>query len=562
MPRRTHSLRTQIALVFGSFTAALAVLLCLLGGEILKLRLQQQAAGSLNMVVHNAATLLKEEISQQDHRTQVLARSKELWEHGLDAPSVRTMLDRVQHINPHNVWMGVADNHGTVRNATKGMLQGADVSTRPWFQKGKDAPFISEVHSAKLLADMLPRSATGEPLRLMDFSAPIYRADGSTAGVLGIHGNWDWVRDSVERLLQQPNNAAQQTIFIFNAKGELIYAPTGVTAPYIKLGQDMPLQGASLTQALAGKPVQAIWKDRTQPYLTTAVQLPNAATDLDWWIVARQPLETAYADANQMLWLALAAGVMFGLLAAYIAWHLANHVSMDLQALAQAAGRIRSGAVDTPLPVMDSNREVQELSASLSHMTQQLLGAHDAMKEQVRLRTLELQEANAELNRQATTDPLTKLLNRRGFDAHAPLALAMAVRNMQPLSVLSLDIDFFKRINDTHGHHIGDQVLQTLALTLSERVRDTDVVARFGGEEFIVLLTNADAQSALHIAEELRLSIERLHIEPVGHMTVSIGVSSLRMQEAKDSLHAIIQRSDHALYLAKNTGRNRVCHIE
>lgn len=113
-------------------------------GEILKLRLQQQAATRLNMVAHNAVALLHEEISQQSHRTQVLARAKELWESGLDADSVRTMLDRVQHINPHNVWIGVADTQGTVRNATQGMLQGANVAARPWFQEGMSTPLSAK----------------------------------------------------------------------------------------------------------------------------------------------------------------------------------------------------------------------------------------------------------------------------------------------------------------------------------------------------------------------------------------------------------------------------------
>lgn len=526
------SFRTHIALVFGSFTALLTIALCLLWGEILKLRLQQQAATRLNMVAHNTVTLLHEEISQQSHRTQVLARAKELWESGLDADSVRTMLDRVQHINPHNVWIGVADTQGTVRNATQGMLQGANVAARPWFQEGMSTPFISEVHPAKLLADLLPRSMTGEPLRLVDFSAPIYHPDGHIAGVLGVHGSWDWIRDSVERLLQGPGTELQQSVFIFDRQGALIYAPAGVMAPYTDLGQSLPLQGKQLQDALTGAPVSAIWKDRPQPYLTTAVQLPATVTDLGWWIVARQPLEMAYADANRVIWMALAAGLFLGLLGALIAWRLAKHVSDDLKTLAQAAGRIHAGAVDTPLPLMNSNREVQLLSASLSHMTQKLLQANDEMKAQVRLHTLELQQANAELERQATTDPLTQLLNRRGFEARAALALALAVRNARPLSVLSIDIDFFKRINDTYGHDVGDMVLQALARTLAERARDSDVLARYGGEEFVLLLPDTDAQGAKHMAEHLRQSIADLHLAPVGHITVSIGVSSLYLDQA------------------------------
>lgn len=555
------SLRTQIALVFGSFTALLSIVLCLLCGEILKLRLQQQAASNLKMVAQNAATLLHEEIRQQSHRAQVLARSKELWENGLDAHSVRTMLDRVQYINPHNVWIGVADIEGTVRNATQGLLQGSNVAARPWFKEGLTSPFISEVHPAKLLANLLPRSVTGEPLRLMDFSAPIYRPDGSVAGVLGIHGSWDWVRDSVERLLQGQGQHMQQNIFIFDQKGELIYAPAGVMAPYTNLGQHLPLQGADLKAAVAGKPVQTIWKDRAESYLTSAVQLPDAATDLGWWVVARQPLETAYAGANRILWLALAVGLLLGLLGALIAWRLASHVSNDLKALATAAGRIHAGHVETPLPVMNSNREVQLLTASLSHMTQKLLHANEEMQAQVQLRTLELQQANAELQRQATTDPLTHLLNRRGFESRATLAMALAIRNERPLSVLSIDIDFFKRVNDSYGHDVGDAVLQALAHTLSQRARQTDLVARFGGEEFVLLLPDTDGQGAEHMAEQLRESIAAVHIPPVGYITVSVGVSSLYLDHANDSLNDLLKRSDAGLYEAKRKGRNCVVRI-
>jgi len=244
-----------------------------------------------------------------------------------------------------------------------------------------------------------------------------------------------------------------------------------------------------------------------------------------------------------------------------IAWRLAKHVSDDLKALSQAAGQIQAGAAETPLPLMDSNREVQLLSASLSHMTQKLLHANDEMKEQVRLRTLQLQEANAELERQATTDPLTQLLNRRGFEARATLALALAIRNERPLSVLTLDIDFFKRINDTYGHDVGDVVLQTLARTLLQRARQTDVVARFGGEEFVLLLPDTDVKGAEYMAENLRQTIAALEITPVGHITVSIGVSSLYLNQAKDSLNEMIKRSDAALYEAKFSGRNKVCAI-
>lgn len=554
------SLRTQIAIVFGSLTALLAVVLCLAGGEVLKLRMHQQAAAMLSIMANNAAMLLHEDIAQQSRRAQVLSRSKELWENGLGASSVRTMLDRVQHIAPHNVWIGVADAHGTVRNATSGMLQGSNVSQRPWFQQGLNSVYISDVHPAKLLAELLPPTANGEPVRLVDFSAPIYRPDGEVAGVLAIHANWEWVHDSIERLLRGTGHALQQSVFIFDKKGELIYAPSGALAPYAALGQDFPLDAQALRDIAAGKPVQAHWKDSSEPFLTTAVQMPTAGSDLGWWIVARQPIETAYADANRILPLALAIGLLVGFVTSIAAWYLARRLCEDLKSLAQAAQRLQEGMSQTPLPITGHNREVLQLSRSLSHMTQQLLQANDEMKEQVRQRTQDLEHANSELQRQASTDPLTQLLNRRGFEPQALTAFALAVRSGRPLSVLSLDIDFFKRINDGYGHDIGDHVLQVLARTLQQRMRQTDLVARFGGEEFLVLLPDTDAPSAMQLAEALRQHVAALDIHPVGHIHISIGISSLR-SHTSDSLHEAIKRSDEALYQAKQTGRDRVCHM-
>ena len=259
--------------------------------------------------------------------------------------------------------------------------------------------------------------------------------------------------------------------------------------------------------------------------------------------------------------------VFIGLLAAWIAWRLASHVTDDLKQLAHAASHTGEDYRRNPIPVLHSNREVQQLSEALHTMTQKLLHANENMQAQVHQRTMELEDANielaavnAELERQASTDPLTGLLNRRGFEMRASLAIGLATRNARALSVLSLDIDFFKRINDSYGHNIGDVVLHQLAQTLLQRARKTDLVARFSGEEFLILLPDTDATNALAVAEVLRHTIENLEIPPVGHITVSIGVSSLRNQDNKDGLHDIIKRSDNALYQAKETGRNRVCH--
>ena len=553
-----RSFRTHIAFLFGALGAALAIVICLLWGEFLKLRLQQHAAASLHVVAHNAAVLLQQDLKQQSRRTQVLAKSEELWEQGLGSRGVSQMLHRLQQINPHNVWIGVTDVNGIVLNDSGNLLRGVSVAQRPWFKEALKGPFISDVHPAKLLASLLPVSNFGEPLRLVDFSAPIHAPDGKLMGVLGIHGNWNWARDAVEQLLQGTARDNQQSIFIFDQQGEMIYAPNGAMSAFAAMGQGVP-EGLD---PLDRKPQVLKWQDRRTPFLTSAVRLPAPSdeNDLGWLIVARQPVETAYADANRVLWFAIAYALLGGVLAAGVAWYVSNHVSNDLEELATAASNIQGQGPEAHIPLLHSNREIYKLSNALLGMTEKLMQSNAHMQEQVRLRTQELQDLNAELHRQANTDALTQLLNRRGFEAQARLAFARARRTTQPLSSIALDIDFFKRINDQFGHETGDLVLAQLGSVLLQRMRETDIVARIGGEEFIVLLPDTGLEATQRVAQSLIEAIAGMQFPAIGAITISAGISTLHPNPA-DGLHEMLKRSDDALYAAKRTGRNRVCRM-
>ncbi|AIS14459.1 diguanylate cyclase [Pseudomonas chlororaphis subsp. aurantiaca] len=160
---------------------------------------------------------------------------------------------------------------------------------------------------------------------------------------------------------------------------------------------------------------------------------------------------------------------------------------------------------------------------------------------------------------QATLDSLTGLHNRRGFDLLAAQAMLEARRESKPLTALLLDLDHFKRLNDTYGHLAGDQVLSGFARHLESCLRKSDIVCRWGGEEFIVLLKDTDSATALKIAEKIRQLIEQQRYAYEGknmQLTVSIGVTTL---QADDTLHSLLSRADHAMYRAKQTGRNRTC---
>ncbi|HTY04564.1 MAG TPA: sensor domain-containing diguanylate cyclase [Rhodocyclaceae bacterium] len=166
----------------------------------------------------------------------------------------------------------------------------------------------------------------------------------------------------------------------------------------------------------------------------------------------------------------------------------------------------------------------------------------------------------AELERQAHTDSLTGLLNRRHFLTLAEKELSRAERYGGPVAVLMMDIDHFKKINDTYGHQIGDEVLQRLAERCRLELRDIDAIGRMGGEEFAVLLPQTEADVALEVAERLRQVIAETAVPldrglPL-HFTVSIGVAATR--GAVPNIDTLLSQADDALYEAKDAGRNRI----
>ena len=169
-------------------------------------------------------------------------------------------------------------------------------------------------------------------------------------------------------------------------------------------------------------------------------------------------------------------------------------------------------------------------------------------------------ELIARLQQQSRTDFLTGLPNRRAFLAAAERDMAQANRQGFDIAAIVIDIDNFKRVNDNHGHAAGDQILIAVATTIKQLLRGSDLIARFGGEEFAILLSHCNASSGGLFAERVRQSIDGTRIEIAGHRTIrvtaSFGVSDLRL--AGGDLTQMLQRADKAMYLAKNNGRNRV----
>jgi diguanylate cyclase (GGDEF)-like protein/PAS domain S-box-containing protein len=228
----------------------------------------------------------------------------------------------------------------------------------------------------------------------------------------------------------------------------------------------------------------------------------------------------------------------------------------DVQTLIFGTDRSRSGVV---VPLLVKGRAIGALSAQSyqphAYTTDdqdilELLASHAAI-------AIENARLFAEVQQLATHDSLTNVYNRHHFFTLAKREVEIAHRYSQPLSMIIFDVDHFKRVNDTFGHTRGDQALQSIAQICRTHLRDMDILGRYGGEEFIILLSLTDERGAQAVAERLRKEIALADIETgSGPLTISLGVAQLN--ETCEDLEILVDHADQALYAAKEAGRNRV----
>lgn len=546
-PRSAPSLQVQLALAFGLLVLALSAFLSLGLGAMLYRQIEREQGDELRTASKNAALVLVDDLRKNARSAQVLAASPSLWSAGLDAPPVAAVLARAQAINPDMTWIGVADESGIVRAATGGLLVGESVQARPWFKPGQRGLYVGDVHEAKLLASRLPAMPDGEPRRFVDFSAPIV-SSGRRVGVLAIHGGWEWADAVVQKLA--PEGAAELGIetFVFDRSGRLIYAHGSKLRALASAGQTLPPEAAASAAEVA-------WRDGGS-YLTASFRMPEIAPsiDLGWTVVTRQPEGIAFAAARGAERAALALGAAAAALSVALAWALARRLALPLKTIDRAARLVAAGSASA-IPPQRGSREVEELSRSLGAMTERLISSNRELERRVAERTEELTRANAELSRLARRDPLTGLLNRRGFEEQAGFALSAARRSGAAMSVVAVDADHFKRVNDELGHAAGDQALRAIADAAREALRESDIVARVGGEEFAALLSGCDGDGALVAAEKICAAMRALSIPGIGVVTVSCGAAELAPL-ASDLVDGLA-RADLALYEAKRSGRDR-----
>ncbi|MDD2180188.1 diguanylate cyclase [Acidovorax sp. D2M1] len=375
--RWLQTTRSRLTLLFGGTAVATGLAVGLLADELLTRQLTDLSGQSLMNSSQPIALALAQGMHEREREVALLSHLPMLTRDGGYAPQLQAHLEQIRQSYPFYSWIGVTDTQGVVQVATGNLLQGQDVSQRPWFGAGGRGPYVGDAHDAVLLDQLLRAPGSQVPLRFMDYASPVRGQDSVFKGVIAAHVNWAWVQDIIHRSSPATPLSSGLEVMLLNQDG-IISTDGAVAQPRAALPV-LPEPGAFRVMS---------WGDAsTPPYLTAVVSVrAQTATDLGWLLVARQPLEMALQPINRLhTLLALLLGLMAALLAGLAYW-VARRFSQPVERLAEAARQVQATGQVAALDFEMKTVEFQHLRSALQNMAQGLLEGRAA-----------LQSANAEL---------------------------------------------------------------------------------------------------------------------------------------------------------------------
>lgn len=551
MLRGFDTFRKRVTLLSGGLLLSLSLVLIASFYQLTSTRLSQASGESLVGISQSISNMLTANLLEREREISLLSQRSSLFK-SQNSNELQEAIDQIKSSYKHYAWIGFANVEGIVLASGNGMLAGADVSQRPWFIHGSEGPFVGDVHKALLLEKMLPKPQDGAPIRFVDFAAPVIAENGELKGVVATHADWGWVREVLQSSLTEASRRKAIDIFIIDKDHNVLYPDNHLND--IKVPEGLPDEGQFKS---------LIWQD-DRKYLTSLVSvLSPKSTNLGWQIVVRQPLSIAMATVNEVHKLLILFGGLATLFCMFLAYQFASTLSRPLERLALTAQSIQQGNRNATFQDDSKLSEVASLSCSLEKMMSSLLVREQSLMQmnltletKVRTRTAELEASNRSLEVIVRQDPLTQSYNRLALDEALLDEYNLAKQSQRPFAVIMADVDYFKKVNDVYGHTVGDTVLKKMAVLFSRLVGSKGMVARFGGEEFTVLLPNFLVEEAEIIAETLRSALEKEEMSDGLFVSASFGVA---IYLADDSHYEqVLNRADAALYDAKEQGRNRV----
>ncbi len=373
---------------------------------------------------------------------------------------------------------------------------------------------------------------------VMVLAVPIHGTGGRVIGALAAKLNFH----AIEAALGQ-YTPAQGQVYLITTGGHPVIGSYVNTAE--KMSHQLP---AGTLQNLSEHTRQIVSYRGLDG--TPVVGTQHKVVRVPWLVVAEVPTDAAYQQVSRLRnWTLLIVTLVLVVVGA-LAYALGLLIVRPLERLRAGAFKVASGDLSVDLPVI-SGGEVGYLTQVFNNMVARLR----KNREELYAAAESLHRKNEELERLSITDGLTGLFNRR----HVMKTLETEVRRVQrqkrPFAILMVDVDHFKKYNDSHGHQAGDEVLRRVGALLKDATRDVDCPARYGGEEFLILLTDTTLAGAADAAQRIRSNLAH-EVFPGGPVTLSIGIAEF--PEHGETVEAVIASADAALYRAKRDGRDRV----
>jgi len=464
-----------------------------------------------------------------------------------DPKKLRGSFDRLNASFPDFTWIAFATKDGVIAAASDGKRQDETVVNEAWFQNGLKGPAIDDNPDIDALEQAI-RIGDDVHVRFVKFSFPVYDYRNELAGVLVAAVHWreiEEIRSAMER--------KGDRLVVVSKAGEVILGSRTLRGNY-------PTE--QIAQLRAER--HSVFVDSSpKGDMLSGYALLDGHRDfpgMGWGVIARRSTAVAFASASHLFWTIVGFGAAVAVLGIILARMIADRVSRPIYRLTRAADRIGRENGVTSLPRLRGSSEVVHLSTSLRSLMLRI-GFVERLTQEAEAKAAEEAKrfANdiASLRKLAETDPLTNLLNRRAFMQAADDAMSHYERHERPIATLVVDIDHFKLFNDQYGHAAGDAVIRRTGELIAQTLRENDKVARFGGEEFVVLLREVSEHEAHELAERVRVIVEESRTEVDGQalsVTVSIGCAAITGQER--DVEELIERADRALYDAKAAGRN------
>lgn len=388
---RRVGLGAGLVIAFTALSVLLTLSLTLFSDRAASNQVRESIGANLSELAQQTASRLDRSMFERYREVLLLAERL-----GGDAESqlARHEIEALQQSYPHYAWIGVTDAAGLVHTATRGMLEGVDVSARPWFRHALTGTPMSDVHEAVLLAQLLGPAEGGEPLRFVDVAFPLKDATGHLTGVLGVHLSWKWASEIRDAIFAPVARHRAVELLIVSDAGSVLLGPAGV--------QGTALQLPSLEAAGRGESgySKEVWPDG-KTYLVGYSRDAgfNAYPGLGWRLLVRQTLHEAYAPVDELHRRLLAGGLAGALLFSLLGWLAARLITRPLQDLTDVARGIEAGyAVKAPTDA--AYREVAVLGQAFNSLVKslqdneaELRHSNAALERRVSERTAELREA-------------------------------------------------------------------------------------------------------------------------------------------------------------------------